>query len=707
MKKIFNYLCLAAFATAIFAGCSKNDSPENLPDSSVIKVSFTAKSADPLTKTYFGNKESAGYPTVWSENQKVSISLNYGSAKQATVTPSATGKTASFTADIDATGATAPYVFYALSPAAAAISWNSDYESVQVDFPATQTPTNGSVDEVAHIMTATSSSFTTIPDADTKVSLSFSHLAAYGKFQFRDLPETVTINSIELTAQDPVAGRFYFYPETGELVANSVGNTVSLDLSSVTIDKNNTTDFWFSFKPVNLEGKTLKVSVNTDNGKYEKTITFPTGKGNFQAGKVAAFTINMSGITPGSDKVFKIVTDKKQLLPGSKVIIVAKDAAVAVSTTQNGNNRATASVVKSSDLKTITNPGDAVQIFELEAGTGSYTVAFKCENGAQAGKYLGSAETNNNYLRSFDSKNGNTSFSVTIQDGSTVLLSNGDYPRYIKYNSTNTPPIFAAYTSGQNEVVLYSQEGTGEGSSLINDPPCPTPTISYDATTKTVTINCSAADATVGYTTDGSTPSQENPSTIISSSLPIVFGITATTTIKAIAGAPGYTMSEMAEKECVVSTGTETWVKKEITELQDGDVFVFVGNNGSNYALSNDKGTGNPPTAVAVTVSGNALASTPAANIQWVAGVTYESGNPRIVFYTSTAKTQWLYCTSTNNGVRVGTNSNNVFACHTSKYLIHMATMRYVGIYSSQDWRCYTSNGGNISGQTFSVYVKQ
>ena len=201
--------------------------PVNL-EGKTLKVSVNTD-AGVYTKTAFGDKTDAGYPTVWTSAQQVSISLNYASPKQAEVTPSADGKTATFDATV-ADDESGNYVFYALSPAASVISWNATYESVQVDFPASQVPTMKSVDEVAHIMAAKSETFTEFPE---NVSLAFSHIAAYGKFQFREFPETVTINSIELTAEEPVAGRFYFYPETGELSANSAGNTVTLDVDEL------------------------------------------------------------------------------------------------------------------------------------------------------------------------------------------------------------------------------------------------------------------------------------------------------------------------------------------------------------------------------------------------------------------------------------------------------------------------------------------
>ena len=558
MKKFFNYLCLAAIAGLTLASCSKNETVENLPEKSVKTITFSAKASNPSTKTAFGDKTEAGYPTVWTANEKVAISLNFNSAKQADVTPSSDGKTATFNATIT-DDESEDYTFYAVSPAAQVISWSPEYSSVQIDFPANQVPTLTSVDEKAHIMAAKSFTFSAFPEETTPVTLLFSHIAAYGKFQFRNLPETVTINSIELVAEEEIAGRFYFYPVSGFLEAKSAGKSVTLDVDELTIDKNNTTDFWFSFKPVNLEGSTLKIAVHTDEGVYAKTITFPTGKGNFQAGRVASFTVNMSGITPGEDQVYKILTDKKQLLPGAKAIIVAQDAEMAMSTTQNGNNRGITAVDKSEDLETITNPADAVQIFVLEAGTIENTVAFKCENGTQADKYIGSASSSSNHMRSFDEIGDNTSFNVSIEDGYTVLAANQYSRNVMRYNEGSTCiSCYASTSSVKAEVVIYVLEGSGEGSSLIDDPKCPAPVIDYNASTKTVTITCSAAESRIGYTLDGTDPGIDDDQNPIGTTQEYTepFVITETCTVKAFAGAPGYKMSDIAEKECVVQEVT-------------------------------------------------------------------------------------------------------------------------------------------------------
>lgn len=51
-----------------------------------------------------------------------------------------------------------------------------------------------------------------------------------------------------------------------------------------------------------------------------------------------------------------------------------------------------------------------------------------------------------------------------------------------------------------------------------------------------------------------------------------------------------------------------------------------------------------------------------------------------------------------------GTNANKVFTISTEGYLVNSGTSRFVGVFSSNDWRCYTSINSNITGQTFKFY---
>ena len=165
----------------------------------------------------------------------------------------------------------------------------------------------------------------------------------------------------------------------------------------------------------------------------------------------------------------------------------------------------------------------------------------------------------------------------------------------------------------------------------------------------------------------------------------------------------------VVEQETPPTPGTENWIEVTLDELTATDVFVIVGDNGDTFAMSNDKGAASAPAAVAVTVEGYKITSAVADNIKW----TVKDETFGYVFYPYGSAETWLYCMNTNNGVRVGTGDAKHFMLDMGSYLTTTETLdqRYIGIYNSQDWRCYklASDGSihaNIAGQTFKFYKK-
>ena len=144
------------------------------------------------------------------------------------------------------------------------------------------------------------------------------------------------------------------------------------------------------------------------------------------------------------------------------------------------------------------------------------------------------------------------------------------------------------------------------------------------------------------------------------------------------------------------------WVETALADITPSDLFVIVCDNGNTFALANDNGASSAPAAVEVTVAENTLSGDIPSNILWKLSI----GEEGYTFYPSGDAKSWLYCTNSNNGVRVGTNENNVFTVSTEGYLYNTATSRYVGVYNSQDWRCYQSINVNITDQTFKFYKK-
>lgn len=158
-----------------------------------------------------------------------------------------------------------------------------------------------------------------------------------------------------------------------------------------------------------------------------------------------------------------------------------------------------------------------------------------------------------------------------------------------------------------------------------------------------------------------------------------------------------------------VKKGGETpaaasWIATDLADITATDeVVITMAKGESVYALTSAKGSKEAPTAVAVTVENKELTAAPEDNLVW--NIVNDNGN--LTIYPKGQTATWLYTTNNNNGVRVGTNDNKTFTLDaTTKYLKNTGTTRYLGVYNSQDWRCYTSTSTNIAGQTLCFYVK-
>ena len=138
------------------------------------------------------------------------------------------------------------------------------------------------------------------------------------------------------------------------------------------------------------------------------------------------------------------------------------------------------------------------------------------------------------------------------------------------------------------------------------------------------------------------------------------------------------------------------------SDIKTNDVIIIVGTKSNTaYAMTNDGGTSDPPTPSKVTISNNKITTT-ATDIIFTAT---KNDDGTLTFANGPDK---LYCTTTNNGVRVGTNTNNKFSFDTSvDRLKNEATIRWLGIYETQDWRCYnTKDATNIKDTKTTFYRK-
>ena len=452
MKKIFHIAVTALMALAALSGC--RNAEQEVPEASSVKtVRFHAGAAP--TRTAFAEAVDGVYQTLWTENDSdILLSLNYGKAEASAVTPSADGTTASFEASFDASATSAPYTFYAVSPASAARAISPSRSAWSVYIAAFQHPSALSVDEDAQLLVAKSAASATLPG---EVDLHFSHLTAYGRIALKNLElGDATVNKVDLIFSTPVVGEWY-WGEDGTLTANGDSHTITLDTDA-------SGDLWFACAPVDVSGQTLKLVVFTDQGNLTREITFPEGR-KFNSGKVARFSVDMAGIEIQGGDTFVLVTDASELQVGDEVLVVSKDGTYALGA-QQSSYRKEVSVNATGGV--IADPGEAT-VLTLELGSAIGTWSFRTGNA-----YLASASSGNN-LTEVASKNANASWKVTVSSSATLIQAQAGGSKLLKHNpSYHRFSCYKNSSTNVENVVLYRK---GSVPTSVEDDPL----TAYDA----------------------------------------------------------------------------------------------------------------------------------------------------------------------------------------------------------------------------------
>ena len=452
MKKFFQIAVTALMALAALSGC--RNAEQEVPEASSVKtVRFHAGAAP--TRTAFAEAVDGVYQTLWTENDSdILLSLNYGKAEASAVTPSADGTTASFEASFDASATSAPYTFYAVSPASAARAISPSRSAWSVYIAAFQHPSALSVDEDAQLLVAKSAASATLPG---EVDLHFSHLTAYGRIALKNLElGDATVSKVDLIFSTPVVGEWY-WGEDGALTANGDSHTITLDTDA-------SGDLWFACAPVDVSGQTLKLVVFTDQGNLTREITFPEGR-KFNSGKVARFSVDMAGIEIQGGDTFVLVTDASELQVGDEVLVVSKDGTYALGA-QQSSYRKEVSVNATGGV--IADPGEAT-VLTLELGSAIGTWSFRTGNA-----YLASTSSGNN-LTEVASKNANASWKVTVSSSATLIQAQAGGSKLLKHNpSAHRFSCYKNSSTNVDNVVLYRK---GSVPTSVEDDPL----TAYDA----------------------------------------------------------------------------------------------------------------------------------------------------------------------------------------------------------------------------------
>ena len=170
-----------------------------------------------------------------------------------------------------------------------------------------------------------------------------------------------------------------------------------------------------------------------------------------------------------------------------------------------------------------------------------------------------------------------------------------------------------------------------------------------------------------------------------------------------------YSIVTFSQAEYVAPPIPTTWVQTTLDQLTSEDAFLIVGANGYGYyALPNDGGTSDAPTAVSVTVDDitHTITGIIGEELQW-----NYSGNAinGYTFYPNGDDEKWLFCNTTsvsgnNNNMRVGTGNRKVFILDEDGYLVTNDDYvdRYLSIYVDnndivQDWRGYINTNSAVA----------
>ena len=152
---------------------------------------------------------------------------------------------------------------------------------------------------------------------------------------------------------------------------------------------------------------------------------------------------------------WQLVTDTSQLAVGDMIVITAKDADYALSTTQQTNNRAATPINRTGNTISI---NESVQIITLENGTNTNTFALNVGNG-----YLYAASNSANRLKTQNINDANGSWKITISNNGTASITaqGGNSHNKLKYHIPNgsgsdTVHLFSCYVASEQEnVAIY------------------------------------------------------------------------------------------------------------------------------------------------------------------------------------------------------------------------------------------------------------
>ena len=453
MKK-FYFTVYAAVAAFILAGCQEKINTEILPVETTHSITFTAeKMVD--TRTAIDSEGNGVVSYKWIEGDEARMEIlelyeveengvtktkgNPGTITGMTILNN--GKSATFTAEFTGAAPSGTFGYQA------AYSGSFATSSHNPKIPAEQSPLPTTFDPAADVLV---SDVFEGGRETTSFIFNMTRKVSINKMTLKGLTPGEVISSVTFESDKQHAAT-YTMLSSGEY--NGEGKKLTFTYTNNnTVPSNGEFAVYFTTAPVT--DATFTVSVTTDQNRYRKTSAKTIS---FATGEVRRFGVNLSGCEVPDGRTFTLVENVSDLVIGSDIVIAAHgETNLAMSTTQNNNNRGSVTANKSADWSTIEVDEGVVQIFTLEEGINQGTYAFLCSNGDQAGKYIYAASSSSNYLKSQNNLDANASWSISISNKDATITAQGANTRNILRRNGN---LFSCYASGQQSVFIYQAAG--------------------------------------------------------------------------------------------------------------------------------------------------------------------------------------------------------------------------------------------------------
>lgn len=472
MKTMFRISLLFAAVSALVVGCSKNEIEEPANPSRP-KVQAELYANVPESRIEIGDIDGTQYPVTWSETgEEVAVIEFAGEADPTTVKSteyelSGDKKLAHFTYSLDAVAEAATFDYFACYPYGVVRDnpGSKNYVSLDLSCLTSQkVATLGQVDTNCAVIVSSSTGHT---EQQTSLDMYFNHVVSYAKMAIKGLEAGEVVESIVFSTESEAVladtAYHFYYADGTNSATGTPSKSLAIDIPDSAADaEGKLENVWFVTLPVAEGLSNFTICVETADNTYTKSFSVSNSSKNlkFERGKVSKFTANMSGATKEAKTgEWSLLRNIATLHEGLEVIVVAADYDVALSTTQNTNNRGEEAVVKSANKCVIDEISSSVQVLTLKAGSVDNTYAFFTGE-----KYLYAANNTQNYLREADEIDDNASWLIEIADGgATTITAQGENNRNtLLYNQSSK--LFSCYLAdgGQKPVVLYYREPSVE-----------------------------------------------------------------------------------------------------------------------------------------------------------------------------------------------------------------------------------------------------